>query len=96
MTQKNDILLSALRRLNGLRLFFGKFRKTRLALIEDKQLTTLLQQNGQWDDFVEGSLRCSQCGKAITSANLSGFIVANGKYHFLCDSQFCLTPGDGS
>ena len=85
------ITVSALRWMNWLRAFLRRFRGAELSLIEEEDLTKLLKDIGRWDDLLNGNLHCSQCDKALTRENISGFIVSDGDYQFLCDSQTCLS-----
>jgi hypothetical protein len=61
-----------------------------MSLIEDEDLTKLLKEIGRLDDLLAGKLQCSQCGMAITSDTLSGFIVKDGEYQFFCGAQSCI------
>ena len=76
--------------LNWLRALFLRFRKTDISLIEDDDLIKLLKEIGRLDDLDAGKLLCSRCGKILTRDNLSGFIVKDGEYQFLCEAQTCL------
>ena len=91
MSLKQATLTYAFRRFKSLRLLAQRFRSGRLSLIEDDELTELLKKTDHWNDLVGGKIFCSQCGQPITSENVSGFIVIDGSYQFLCDSQFCFT-----
>ncbi len=91
MSVKAEITLRMLEWLNRLRIFFRRFRKAELSLIEEEDLMRLLRELGFWDDLLKQNLRCSQCEKTLTRDNLSGFFVRNGNYQFLCDSQTCLS-----
>jgi hypothetical protein len=87
---KARIVLIALRLVEGLRSLLRAFQKTELSYIEDKDLTDLIKKIGRWDDFLNGNLHCHQCERTLTLENLSGFLVKDGNYQFLCDSQTCL------
>ena len=91
MSLNQSTLTYASRRFGSLRLLAQRFRSGRLSLIEDEQLTELLKQTDHWDDLAAGRILCSQCGQLITLENVSGFIVTDGSYQFLCDSQLCFS-----
>jgi len=77
--------------INWLRAVLWGFQKTDISLIEDDDLTTLLKEIDRLDDLLAGKLHCSQCGKPLTRDNISGFIVKDGEYQFLCEDQVCLS-----
>lgn len=75
---------------NWLGALLSRFRQTEISLIEDSDLIKLLKDSGQFDDLLAGKLICSRCGRVLTRDNLGGFIVTDGEYQFVCNSQPCL------
>jgi hypothetical protein len=48
-----------------------------------------LKQNNLYQEFIDGNLKCSVCGKEITSENIALIYFSNG-YKFCCDNDNCL------
>lgn len=75
---------------NILRSVRWQFSNTKLSLIDDNDLTAFLKDVGKWDDLLTGRLQCDRCGKPVTLDDLAGFIVDEGNYRFLCNSDTCV------
>jgi len=79
-----------LRAVTHLRELFSRFGSSDISLIEDEALTKILKEGGNWDKLLAGELRCCRCETVLTEENLAGFVVCDGTYRLLCDSQVCL------
>ena len=91
MLAKLNFTWAVLQWSNPLRMFFRRFRKADVSLIDENDLANLLKEIGRFHDLTNGELHCSQCAATLTLENLAGFIVRDGNYAFLCDSQVCLS-----
>jgi hypothetical protein len=49
----------------------------------------LLRNNDLFEKYTAGELKCSVCGKSITSDNIAMVYFSNG-YQFCCDNNDCL------
>ena len=58
------------------------------------KLKDVLYQTGQYDDFVNGNIKCQYCGSVITTDNISTLVpyVEDGviKLKFYCNNIDCV------
>lgn len=71
-----------------------KDRSISIKAVMDKDLSRILVQTGQYEDFVGGSIRCANCGRVINGDNISSMMPydENGviKLRFYCNSIECV------
>ena len=69
-------------------------RKEKIKAMMDSDLEKLLIQVGDFDNFIEGQIKCYNCGKTINEDNLAMIIPVkdNGsmKLRYICDNQDCI------
>ena len=62
--------------------------------VMDTEIHKILNQTGQFEDFISGNLKCANCGSVITIDNLSTLVPFdnNGsiKLKFYCNSVECV------
>jgi hypothetical protein len=71
--------------------FVMSFKTTKLQLLYDKDVETLLLSIGELENIKAGKHKCHSCGVIITLDNLGAIFRENGKYYFLCNENKCLT-----
>nr|WP_321451577.1 hypothetical protein [uncultured Carboxylicivirga sp.] len=70
---------------------FNRKKKIEVNAILDTQVEDLLKKTAQYEDLVEGRLKCNSCGSIITTQNI-GIMqpIENGsKIKFYCDRVDC-------
>ena len=72
---------------------FGK-KKIEINAILDSELESLLMQTSQYEDLIQGYIKCSSCGTTITSDNI-GVIIPITKestisLEFYCEKINCM------
>lgn len=69
-------------------------RNISIQAVMDKDLSKILVQTGQYEDFVSGNIVCSHCGRVINVDNISTLMPYddNGmiKLKFYCNSIECV------
>lgn len=69
-------------------------RKEKIKAMMDSDLEKLLIQVGDHDNFIEGQIKCLNCGKTINEDNLAMIIpVKDGesmKLRYVCDNPDCI------
>ena len=62
--------------------------------IMDKDLSKILVQTGQYEDFVHGNITCANCGKVIDYNNISSLVPYEEgeaiRLKFYCNSIECV------
>ena len=62
--------------------------------VMDTEIHKILNQTGQFEDFISGNIKCSNCGSIISIDNLSTLMPFddNGtiKVKFYCNSVECV------
>jgi len=72
---------------------FGR-KKIEVNAIADTQIEDLLRQTSQYDDLINGKIRCANCDTVITPENI-GIIIpqkieSNIRLKFFCDKINCI------
>lgn len=71
-----------------------KERTQEVNAVMSKDLIQILSQTGQYEDLVNGKIKCESCGRVITINNISTLIpyVDNEmiKLKFYCDNIDCV------
>lgn len=69
-------------------------RKEKIKAMMDSDLEKLLIQVGDYDNFIEGQIKCQNCGKIINEDNLALIVPVkvNGQIQlsYICDNSDCL------
>ena len=70
---------------------FSRKNKIEVNAILDNQVEELLKKTSQYEDLVEGKLRCRSCGSIINPQNIGIMLpVDNGdNIEFYCDRADC-------
>lgn len=72
---------------------FGK-NKIEISAILDTDIENLLKETNQFEDFINGKLKCRCCGETLTVENI-GIILpvnvdSNLSLEFYCENVLCL------
>lgn len=69
-------------------------KEQKIQAIMDTDLQGILEQTGQYIDFINGNILCSNCGKEINVENISSIVPYEEcgviKLKFYCDNIECI------
>ena len=69
-------------------------KRVAIQAVMDTELNKILNQTGQFEDFINGNVKCANCGKTITIDSISTLVPfdENGsvKLKFYCNSVECV------
>lgn len=69
-------------------------KRVAIRAIMDTELHNILNQTGQFEDFVSGKIECENCGRVITIDNISTLLPYSDsgaiKLKFYCNSIECV------
>ena len=69
-------------------------RKEKIKAMMDTDLEKLLIQVGDYDNFIEGKIKCHNCGKILNEDNIAMIVPVNDngslKLHYICDNPKCI------
>lgn len=67
------------------------FRRTKIKVVHEDDLNTLITSLGIADDFIRGKFFCICCKSPITIDNLWGIMTLEGSIQLLCSDPVCLS-----
>lgn len=72
---------------------FGS-KKVKISAVLDTDIENLLKETKQYEDFINGVLKCKCCGNVLTIENIGIIVPDNStgvlRLEFYCDNVLCL------
>ena len=69
-------------------------KRVAIKAVMDSELNRILNQTGQYENFISGNIQCANCGKTITIDNISTLMPFDNegtiKLKFYCNSVECV------
>lgn len=66
-------------------------KENKMKVVHDKDLKTLLQSLGVYENVVEGKFKCLFCGEKISFENIDSIVPYEESIQFTCDKLECHT-----
>ena len=67
------------------------FRRTKISVVHDEDLPSLITSMGLDDDIHNGRSQCEFCEEIINIDNLWGILIKEGRIQLICSNSDCLS-----